>query len=196
MPLLDTDLITERRTALGLTRPALARQIARSAPVIAALEQGTNHDRLTLRLLRDLASALALQPADLLVTPEHSGPITADDARVEAALATAEKGVSAANLAHALGWPLDRVHAALETLRDRLAPTGVQLHQHAGRWRVRPRAGLLTADERQGIERGHVASARLNIYDAAILSTVVAGNATDVGANTRTTRDAPHCQSS
>jgi len=175
--LLDVRLILERRLALGLSRPALAKRVSRSSSVIERLERGDNHDRLTLDLVVALARALAVQPGDLFpaAAPRPTQP---DDTRVEAALAMVDKGLAASELAQGLGWAYDRVLAALGALGERLRPTGINLHQHAGRWRLRSRVAVLGRDEQRGIEQARVANARLSLYDAQVLAQVVVGDVT------------------
>jgi transcriptional regulator with XRE-family HTH domain len=175
--LLDTDLIRERRLALGLSQPALAKRVARSPTVISLLERGENHQRLTLDLVAALASALGLQTVDLFRPPASGALATEDDVKVEAALATTGKGLSTTDLAKGFDWGIDRVHAALAALRDRLAPTGVNLHQHAGKWYLRPRVPVLSRPEQQRIEGSRVARDRLSRYDAEVLAAVVGGAA-------------------
>lgn len=175
--LLDARLIVERRVDLGLSRPALARRVAKSGPVIERLERGDNHERLTVGLLAALASELGLQPRDLFSTTQGSAA-EPDDTRVEAALAMVGKGLSATELAEGLGWPHHRVLAALEALRKRLGPTGVNLHQRSGRWRLGSRVAVLSREEQGRIEQARVATARLSIYDAQVLAEVVAGKVT------------------
>ena len=175
--LLDVRLIRERRTALGLSRAALAKRVARSRRVVDLLEQGDNHPRLTLDFVRSLASALGVQPVDLVNSPKSAAAPLADDIKVEAALSTSGKGLTAADLSRAFKWRLDRVHAALEQLRARLAPTGVVVHQQAGKWHLRGRVAVLSETEHRRLEGSRVARARLSRYDAEVLRAVVAGQA-------------------
>ena len=175
--LLDTRLLIERRVALGLSRLQLAKRVAKSPTVIGGLERGDNHETLTLGLVASLASALAVQPRDLFATPTDGVP-QPDDVRVEAALSMVDKALSTRELASGLDWSDARTLAALESLRERLAPSGVNLHQHAGRWYLRSRVAVLSREEQRGVEQARVAKARLSLYDAQVLATVVAGYAT------------------
>jgi hypothetical protein len=175
--LLNVDLIRERRLALRLSRPALAKRIRRSDTVITLLEQGENHERLSLGVVAALACALACHPSDLLARPDSGPPPAEDDVRVEAALAMTSKGLTTTDLATGLGWGLPRVRAAISSLRDRLAPTGVNLHLSAGKWYLRPRTAVLSRPEQERIEGSRVARDRLSLYDAEVLADVVDGEA-------------------
>ena len=60
-------------------------------------------------------------------------------------------------LADALGWPLDRLRAALDMLEERLADTGMRVDHDAGPPAVirglRRRDAVLTATQRQALHR-------------------------------------------
>lgn len=176
MRLLDSDLIVERRLALGLSQPALARAVGRSPAVVAKMEAGENHESLTLDLLTRLSEVLGV-PVSAIVRlhgePENPTP---DDLKLEAMLAHAGKGLTAKTLATATGWSLERTHDGLEMLRRRLRHSGVRLVHHAGRWRLRGVTGVLTSDEVQRLERASVSTDRLSLDVGRVLLAIVRGD--------------------
>jgi transcriptional regulator with XRE-family HTH domain len=147
--LLDALLLRTRRLELGVSGRDLSRQIGCTPTLLTALENGTNHDELTLGLVLRLHRELGLDAPPALRLAEQQPERgedghDADPARELAAPAAAGRPDDAAALgaalgevgvlmhrdltARALGWDLDRLAAAAGTLGDRLPGTGLRLH--------------------------------------------------------------------
>jgi transcriptional regulator with XRE-family HTH domain len=171
--MLNGSLITERRLALGLSVPDLARALAVSAPVITRLERGETAMDLNLRQVEHLADLLGVPVASLFRTETDQVAPTPDDVKLEAAFALIEKKLSSAEIARGLAWPLDRTKAALESLRARVAPTGRRLQISGGRYALRPATGILSDEEVQRLERAVVSHATLSVATARALHDVL-----------------------
>lgn len=139
--ILDVEAIRRRRAEAGLSHRAVASALGVSSSVIKRLETGTNHPDLTVGQLARLADLLAVNVADLITKPRRSpdgpDPSPADEtspdddaAVVGSLLATTKVLTPTTAVAEATGWPVPRVHAALEVLADRLPATGQQLRRH------------------------------------------------------------------
>jgi transcriptional regulator with XRE-family HTH domain len=144
--ILNADLIKQRRLELGLSQREVARRVGISAPAILAIEHGTNHHALTLRVVSDLACALAI-PADLLLASRDQPPPPADDdVTLEAALLSVRGARPAALLARALGWRRSRLDRAASDLTDRYSGTGAALVRTPRGLQIQPRPGVLKVE--------------------------------------------------
>lgn len=169
---LDWGLIEQRRVAAGSTRAELAERLGRAGGTSAYWwpSRGVlthEYDHLTLVDLDRLCAALDLHPAELFTTPTRKPqrrrmpPSRAaqarDDAVLEAALTTLADPVGHGALADALGWSLDRLRAALDTLEERLADTGMRVDHDAGPTAairgLRRRDAVLTQTQLQALHR-------------------------------------------
>lgn len=127
--MLDTQLIVRRRHELGLSQRHVARQLGVSPVTVAALESGTNHHDLPMRLVARLADTLACELVKL-IAPEHQNGRDADDglvAEVGALLASTDHAVAVETLAEALDSTLDRVRQQLKVLDQELRGSGLRL---------------------------------------------------------------------
>ena len=155
----------------------LARLLACSQPVIRLMERGRAHDRMTLDFLHRLANVLEVSPASLLVTDDDVAPVPSrDDVRIEAALQTSERPTTRDELARALGWELQRVERALDSLGSRLGGTGAMLQRSPrGRAAIRPRTEVVSRDELVRLEQARAFTRGLHVRPARLLRLVLAG---------------------
>lgn len=188
---LDWGLIEQRRVAAGLTRAELAERLGRAGgnsaywwPSRAVLTH--DYDHLTLVDLDRLCAALDLHPAELFTTPtrkvqrQRTPPSRAaqarDDAVLEAAFTTLADPVGHGALADALGWPLDRLREALDTLEQRLGDTGMRVDHDPGPPAVirglRRRDAVLTETQRTALHRLGDRDTGLDPYYARLLYSI------------------------
>jgi hypothetical protein len=136
-----------------------------------------NHGQLTVDELRRLANLLGVDSPQLFSNPVPGGPPAEDDVLIEAALGQAKKGTKAEDLARGLGWTLQRTRLALRRLEKRLRGTGARLQLQSGKYRLVPAVGVLSPEERRGVEAASVARAGLSVSATGVLRRVVAGRA-------------------
>ncbi len=127
--LLEARRIRSLRLRAGLSRRAIAPQLALSQTAVRSIEQGRNHDDLTLRHVRKLAQALGVESHELLAPPPSRRTGTEDSAVIIAALQHAARPLRREQLCEALKWPLSRVVAALDSAQRQLRGTGLNLIQ-------------------------------------------------------------------
>lgn len=156
--ILSIDTIRSRRLALGLSVRAFARAVGVSPMTVTALENGRNHEDLSLRLVCRIAAALDLELASLLERPEEqpSGP---DDVIVEAALAELGRLVHRDELARALEWDIARLAAALERLERRLIATGQRLRTRGANVALATAPEVLTGTQQTALAHAKQAAA-------------------------------------
>lgn len=176
MTMLDCALMTERRLAHGLSQVALAQRLGITTTVIAGLERGTNAHNINLGLLSRIAEELGLHPAELLTRPPPSPPpASADEVKIEAALALIGKKVHPVDLARGLEWPLQRVNDALRRLRTARADSGQIVHYTGGRWGIAPQRSLLSKSEVERLERSVTTRDHLSVSHARVLLAALRG---------------------
>ena len=173
--MLDIDLIVRRRHELGLSQRHVARQLGVTPVTVVALENGTNHGDLPLRLIARLADALACDITDLVDRPRPHGDDRDDPddgdpvAKVGSLLASTDGVVAVETLADSIGGTLARTTELLDELDQRLRSCGLRLH--------RARAGVqLVADPAhrqpaalQQLLRGQQARQGLTVTEATLL---------------------------
>lgn len=100
-------------------------------------------------------SARYSRPTAMKTDSETAGATVAvsDSAVLAATLTSAGRPLSRTEVAKALGWTLERTHAAFTALRGDLAGTGLRLQTARGgtRWAVRPADELLNERQRGGL---------------------------------------------
>jgi transcriptional regulator with XRE-family HTH domain len=176
-PILSTNRVRRFRLQARLSERALARATAMTGMSIRALEQGRNHDELTLRHLVRIARALGVDPAALLTPdPAVKPEPRPDDVMLEAALAGINRYTHPHDLARGLGWTLDRTTAALEQLRLRLETTGQRLANQNGRVKIVPAAGLLTDSQEHDLANASTNERGLTISLAQMLRQAIEDN--------------------
>jgi transcriptional regulator with XRE-family HTH domain len=148
-----------------------ARSLAVSATTVALIEDGANHDELSLRLVSELARVLGVAPAELFCHQPQTAPEPTDDDRtLEAALLITSAATPDHALAEALGWPLARTRDALRTLENRLLQSGIRLHDHGWRrYALRPATEHLTQQQQHALHRIGPLERGLNAATAAML---------------------------
>jgi transcriptional regulator with XRE-family HTH domain len=191
---LDTALIIRRRTELGLSQRAVARETGMTSAAMSVIESGRSHSELTIRSAARLAAALALPLRVLVRAEDHESepPDAHDDVVVvEAVIAQAKQAIPTQDIATALGWELRRVTSAVAALGRRLAGTGVVLHRASSGYLLRPRGDLLDESQLKELERLRLRTRQVRQPGMRILHRIVtqgiprewehrAGNATKV----------------
>lgn len=134
----------------------------------------------TLGELARLASALAVTPGELLTAdePAPTGPPAADIAILLAALMDGAQVTLTRkdDLAHALGWSLERVEDASAQAAKHLPALGLTLHHsHAGGLGIRARHGLLGRDDQQRLARAKTVRTNVRLDEARVLRDVARG---------------------
>lgn len=184
--LINTRLITERRMALNMSERALIQATGVSHRLIYEVDSRPGGDLsialgagVTLAELARLARTLAVNPGDLLTTDDAApaGPPPADVVVLLAALMDGARVTltSQDDLAHALGWPLDRVEDAATQAARHLPALGLTLHSHAGRLGIRARHGVLDADDQQRLARAKTVRTNVRLDEARVLRDVARG---------------------
>lgn len=175
--MIDVELIVRRRHELGLSQRQVARQLGTSPMTVIAIEGGTNHDDLPLRLICRLADILILDVIDLFVRPALAEP-PADAgslAEVGALLASAEGGVTLDALAEATGCTLDVVDDLVEEFDRRLRQLGMQLRRRGGRLQIVPRHDVRPDGRLQQLLRGQHVRHGMTATDATLLHRALRG---------------------
>lgn len=173
--ILSTERLRQFRLQAGLSQRALARSTGFStSQTVRALEDGRGHDDLTLRHLIRISDGLGVEPALLFDQPEGAAP-TADDITLEAALAQTGRWIERDDLAATLGWKIERLATAAESLRVRLASTGQRLVTRNGRVKLIPAEGVLTSRQTQAVEELRIAERGPNLATGRVLADAVAG---------------------
>lgn len=180
---LETARIATRRHELGYSQRALARHLGVTGAVIAAIEDGTNHDQLTLALLRRLADTLALPLPALLADRDTSRPddhaddggdggdVDGDAATLGALLHHAdEQRLPRDTAAATLRWDLDRTERAADRLSERLTAAGATLHRDRGDLTVRSATDQLDSDTLRDATRAEHTRRQLPRTAAELLS--------------------------
>lgn len=122
--LLNVELIRRRRRELGLSERAIAKHLRVTSPAVAGIEEGTNHEQLTLRTVVTLSRVLGVQPSDLIVT-DRTSDLDPDRVRqVGQLLGAVGRPVPIDLVAELVGVTLDEVDALVEELDSRLRIAG------------------------------------------------------------------------
>ena len=139
-------LVEQRRVLAGLSRVELAERLGNKGANLDYLwplrNWNDNCGHIRLELLERLCQILDIESNEIFVQPDdvdgqrRSSRVgvasKADDAVLEAAIATITDHVGIGALAHALTWPPDRLCTALATLNERLADTGMRIDHDPG----------------------------------------------------------------
>jgi transcriptional regulator with XRE-family HTH domain len=172
---LDTNELVRLRLQASLSHRALGDRLGVSAGVIARLEQGFGHNRLTLDRLARLASALGTTPAALLARPDETALPGSDDIKVEAAIAGSSTLLSPEELARGLNWTLARTHRALRQLRGRLKSTGLDLHRTQNGYSLIHRDAALSTVERRRLASARIGRRGIRLAEARVLRLALFG---------------------
>jgi hypothetical protein len=140
---------------------------------------GSNHGRLLLLQLKEMADTLGVSPGTLLASAGEPLDASAPDAvKLEAALAQTSKKMSRDALARSLGWDLTRLRDAAAALKARLEGTGQALLVDPAGLALRPAVDALTPEERTAVARAAVPRKGLPLHVAGLLRDVLAGAVT------------------
>ena len=152
---LDTKVLVARRNEAGLSRRELAQSVGVSQSTIRLLEQGANHDVLTLGLVVRICTVLGIQLGAVLGEAQSKRRIAPDDRLLEAALAdNFGRTLHRSDLERGFGWAQARFTQAVRRLDERLAGTGLMLHRSGwGKYSLRARADVMSNDERERVLR-------------------------------------------
>jgi len=134
-PLLNMQLIRDRRVELRLSVRDIAKQLGVSITTVANLETGRAHGEQPLSLLFRLAEVLAMDVTDLLASPRPDEAAGADDdlvAKVSSVLFELRHLTSPEILATALNVTTGDVEAAVTVLDRRVAKFGLRVHRLRG----------------------------------------------------------------
>ncbi len=153
-PLLNTQLIRDRRVDLRLSVRDLAKQLGVSITTVANLEVGRAHGEQPLSLLFRLAEVLAVDVAALLAPQAPVAASVADAdlvAKVGGVLFELRHLTAPEVLASALNVTTDEVEAAMATLERGVATFGLRVH------RLRGDGGVVRSQALPGREEGRAA---------------------------------------
>jgi DNA-binding Xre family transcriptional regulator len=153
---MNVKLIEERRVAAGLTISELAQRVGLPVEALSCLHESGERERITLGTLLALCHVLHLEPTELLDPYASDATDVADARKVHAAIAESPSGLTAEEIATALGWTLPHVRAALAAAAAELRSTGLRLRRgQFDRLTVGPDLSALTADERSRCRQAH-----------------------------------------
>jgi hypothetical protein len=126
---LNRQLLRARRMELGLTSREVAREANVSQGLIKRLEETGDAAVLQVETLTAILHALSLDLVDALERP--TVPAAEEDlvVAVGGLLQERRRGVTAFEIASALGVHLDQVEPALEVLDANLRPAGLRIHR-------------------------------------------------------------------
>lgn len=130
---LDGALVRVLRLAAGMSERDLAGKVGFSTTTLVSVESGLGQtarvaESVSINQMRLLAEALGVPVAALVLPEPQAAPAAPDDAKALGALLMhADRLISPEDLADALGWTLDRVHAAAADLRPALAAVGMTI---------------------------------------------------------------------
>lgn len=173
---MDTTLIRQRRLELALSRRAVAREVGISEGAVARVEQGDAADDWTLRQLRSLATALAVDLTDLLRHQDTPATAEANDVElIGSLLARFRRLVPTSALAHATGWDLPRVNRAVHALDAAAHPTGQRVQRLRGGVALRPARSEADAEQLGHLLRRELARTKMSSSQLAILAAVADG---------------------
>lgn len=190
--ILDGPAIRRRRAELRLSARDVGGQLGGTGQVVTSIERGTNHPDLTLATVARLARALAVDITTLFgpgtaapeavpagattAAPSDDSPGTTatcpddgdgtDVAALGSLLFCARILTPLSALAEALGWPLERVEAALGTLSTQLPLVGLRLHRLNGKAGIARSVEALEAKAAQAVIRKHLQRDGLSVAEA------------------------------
>jgi hypothetical protein len=137
---LNQRLLRARRMELGLTSREVAREAKVSQGLIKRLEETGDAAVLQVETLTAILNALSLDLFDALDRP--SSPTEPDElaAEIGGLLQERKRGITAYEIASALGVTLDRIEPALQVLDSILHPAGLRLHRNSSGVSIVPTA--------------------------------------------------------
>lgn len=131
--ILDGSRIRVLRLTAGMSERDLAGRVGFSTTTLVSVESGLGQtarvaENVSVNQVRLLAEALGVAARDLVLPEPHGEPDSPDDAKALGALLMhTDRLTTTEELADALGWTLDRVHAAVDGLRPALSAVGLTI---------------------------------------------------------------------
>jgi transcriptional regulator with XRE-family HTH domain len=192
MTALNTDLIRRRRIELRYSHRRLAAELGVSGAVIRGLEDGFNHEDVTVGLVCRLADALCCEPATLFNLPPtgHSPKAVddpADDAvTLGAVLHASETATPRTAIVELLGWTYERLDTAAEKLDEQLGRCGLRLRDINGTLSIIRTVEALPRDQLTTTVRSHLLRAGLSRTEANLLRQIATGTAPNEKSNADT----------
>ena len=172
--LLNVELIRRRRRELGLSERAIAKHLGATSPTVAGIEEGTNHEQLTLRTVVTLAQVLGVQPSDLIVT-ERRSDVDPDLVRqVGQLLGAVGRPVPIDLVAELVGVTLDGVDALIGELDRRLHDAGFGV-RNDGVEVALVGEPIVSPERMKDALRGHAAKYGLRLQEVDLLRRIVEG---------------------
>ena len=171
------------RLNIGLGTREFARESGTTFTLIDSMEkENFVGASTTLAEFRALARAASLTMADLLdedtdINPASSAPPN-DVQRLAAVLISDTRMQTVDDICQGLGWTLNQLHQAADSLNAALEPLGLRVHRNPGLMCLRPRttSGL---DDAQAVDTRRSGREGLNITEASILRRALNGELSD-----------------
>src|SRR5690606_35340008 len=175
--ILNGEYIRRRRRDLRLSQRFLAKQLAVTSRVIAALEEGTNHATLPIGFVCDLADQLGVDVRDLSLKepPPPADGFEELAAQIGAFLFQTGTLVGTGALAEAFDVTLDEIDDALRLLEAGVETVGLSLQRTvSGDVALHPKTPLDTEAQRR-LVRQHHARRGLSLTEARVLYRLLDG---------------------
>lgn len=151
-----------------------------SEGAVARLEAGEGAEDWSLRQLRSLAAALAVDVADLLREAATAWEGRRDDVEtIGALLGRFSRLVPTSTLAHATGWELARVNSAVRALDVGARPTGQRVQRLRGGVALRPTRSVADDERLERLLRREIAPTKLSRSQLDMLEAVGDGTSTN-----------------
>ncbi len=181
---LDTDFIRMRRLAMGYSQRALADKVGVNSSTIKRMEEGLNHRELSLAWLARLADSLEVTLPELLLdggrqvqeSTDEAGEASADGRKLAAALMECEKIVQLDVLAATFGWTHGRTTVGLESFRDSLVGTGLELRYSNGGYAIRAIGEGLSKPETTRLAQSRLDFEGMCLSEARLLRAIIKGD--------------------
>lgn len=185
--MLNAGLIRQRRRDLGLSIHEVARQLRVTDAVVKRLEEGVNHEWVTVGELTRLAEILSVDVHDMIDAPARAaGP--GDDKRVEQVgrvLSEIEKLVPRSSLCKALDCTPEELEETLAQLDAALRPVGMSVHHFKASVSLEPVPEAEgSAGQLRTVIRDEIASRCLTITEANVLARAMSGTVNEWELNT------------
>lgn len=179
---LDGPRIRQARLAANVTEQEVIVAVGINFTALRAIETANGNRRhaatLTLTQLRTLADVIGVHITDLFKPAAEGAPDEPDDARALGALLTNSPPTRQEALADALGWDLDRLARAADSLALLLPATGMRLHRAHGSMYGIVSATNGTAPAEVALIRRSLDTRSLRLTEAIVLKAVADGRRT------------------
>lgn len=175
--ILDGEHIRQRRIELRLSHRAVAAHLGVSPAAVRCIEDGRNHNDLSLATIVRLADTLAVGITTLFrpATPTDPPTDDTDVATLGSALHAAGTLTPTAAIAQALGWTIDRTNQAADRLANTLTPAGLRLHRLNGQLAIERATEPIDPTQLKAVVRAHLLRAGMNLTEARLLRRIADG---------------------